>query len=94
MLTSVVAKFKKAWPYAKDALNLPVKSVDEALPFYETVMGFINISRNCRAGDCEKTCRTSELTDTEPQIGRCSSSWHQTASVIVSVSASASGVQQ
>jgi catechol 2,3-dioxygenase-like lactoylglutathione lyase family enzyme len=41
----MVAKFKKAWPYAKDALNLPVKSVDEALPFYETVMGFINISR-------------------------------------------------
>jgi lactoylglutathione lyase len=38
------AIFKSAWPYAKDALNLPVKSVDEAVPFYETVMGFASVS--------------------------------------------------
>ena len=38
------AVFKSAWPYAKDALHLPVKSVDDALPFYETVMGFTSVS--------------------------------------------------
>lgn len=40
------AVFKNAWPYAKDALNLPVKSVEDALPFYETLMGFTVVSRN------------------------------------------------
>src|SRR5262252_1922481 len=39
------AIFKSAWPYAKDALNLPVRNVEEALPFYETVMGFTLASR-------------------------------------------------
>ena len=39
------AIFKSAWPYAKDALNLPVRSVDDAVPFYETVMGFTVVSR-------------------------------------------------
>src|SRR5215471_3482668 len=39
------AVFKSAWPYAKDAMNLPVKSVDEALPFYEKEMGFTLESR-------------------------------------------------
>ena len=39
------AQFKKAFPYAKDAMNLPVKSVDEAVPFYEKVMGFRLVSR-------------------------------------------------
>ena len=34
----MTATFQNAWPYATDALNLPVKSVEEALPFYETVM--------------------------------------------------------
>ena len=38
------AIFKSAWPYAKDVLNLPVRNVDEALPFYETVMGFSKVS--------------------------------------------------
>ena len=41
----MAAVFKSAWPYAKDALNLPVKSVADALPFYEKVMGFALISR-------------------------------------------------
>jgi catechol 2,3-dioxygenase-like lactoylglutathione lyase family enzyme len=39
------AIFKSAWPYTKDALNLPVKSVDDALPFYQTLMGFSLLSR-------------------------------------------------
>ncbi len=40
------AVFKTAWPYQKDALNLPVADVAAAIPFYETVMGFRVISRN------------------------------------------------
>jgi catechol 2,3-dioxygenase-like lactoylglutathione lyase family enzyme len=40
------AVFKSAAPYADDAMNLPVKSVDAAIPFYETVMGFQVVSRN------------------------------------------------
>ena len=40
------AKFKNAWPYQEDALNLPVKNVESALPFYETVMGFQLLARN------------------------------------------------
>jgi catechol 2,3-dioxygenase-like lactoylglutathione lyase family enzyme len=39
------AVFKKAFPYAKDAMNLPVKDLDAAIPFYETVMGFKLVSR-------------------------------------------------
>jgi len=31
---------KRVSPYADDALNLPVASVDEAVPFYESVMSF------------------------------------------------------
>lgn len=41
----MAAVFKSAWPYQKDAMNLPVRSVDEAVPFYETVMGFGIVSR-------------------------------------------------
>jgi catechol 2,3-dioxygenase-like lactoylglutathione lyase family enzyme len=39
------AKFMRAAPYADDELNLPVKSVDAAIPFYETVMGFRVVSQ-------------------------------------------------
>jgi len=34
------AKFKRTSPYQEDEMNLPVASVDEAVSFYETVMGF------------------------------------------------------
>jgi catechol 2,3-dioxygenase-like lactoylglutathione lyase family enzyme len=40
------AVFKSARPYAEDEMNLPVESVDAAIPFYETVMGFRLVSRN------------------------------------------------
>ena len=40
------AVFKTAYPYAEDKMNLPVESVDAAIPFYETVMGFRVVSRN------------------------------------------------
>jgi len=39
------AVFKTASPYLKDAMNLPVKNLDEAIPFYETIMGFQITSR-------------------------------------------------
>src|SRR5262245_5809739 len=32
--------FKRAVPYAKDALNLPVADVDSAIPFYEQTFNF------------------------------------------------------
>lgn len=37
--------FRTAFPYQDDALNLPVANVDEASPFYETVMGFKVVDR-------------------------------------------------
>ena len=39
------AIFKSAWPYQQDVMNLPVASVEAAIPFYETVMGFQVVSR-------------------------------------------------
>ncbi len=39
------ANFKRASPYADDAMNLPVKDVDAAVSFYETIMGFAVTSR-------------------------------------------------
>ena len=38
--------FKRAWPYQDDEMNLPVENVDEAIPFYESVMGFRVASRS------------------------------------------------
>lgn len=40
------ATFKSAHPYADDKMNLPVRDVEAALPFYQTVMGFTVTSRN------------------------------------------------
>jgi catechol 2,3-dioxygenase-like lactoylglutathione lyase family enzyme len=42
----VKAFFKSASPYAEDAMNLPVSDVEEAVPFYETIMGFKLVSRS------------------------------------------------
>jgi catechol 2,3-dioxygenase-like lactoylglutathione lyase family enzyme len=39
------AKFKRAVPYAKDAMNLPVVDVETAVPFYERTMGFRVVER-------------------------------------------------
>jgi len=35
----------KAWGYQGDNMNLPVPSLEAALPFYETVLGFRVLSR-------------------------------------------------
>ena len=40
------AKFKRAAPYADDAMNLPVADVDAAIPFYEETFGFQLVSRS------------------------------------------------
>lgn len=40
------ATYKTAAPYQDDEMNLPVENVDEAIPFYETVMGFRVASRS------------------------------------------------
>ncbi|WP_266363494.1 VOC family protein [Tellurirhabdus rosea] len=34
------ATLKQAWPYQQDSLNLPVRDLGAALPFYETTLGF------------------------------------------------------
>jgi len=40
------AKFKRAAPYADDAMNLPVADVNAAIPFYEESLGFRVVSRS------------------------------------------------
>jgi lactoylglutathione lyase len=40
------AFYKTAAPYAEDEMNLPVANVEEAIPFYETIMGFKVVSRS------------------------------------------------
>ena len=39
------AVFKSAAPYADDAMNLPVRSIDAAIPYYEKTFGFRVVSR-------------------------------------------------
>lgn len=39
------AIFKKAAPYADDAMNLPVADVEAAIPYYEKRFGFRVVSR-------------------------------------------------
>ena len=40
------AIYKRAAPYKKDALNLPVADVDAAVPFYERTFGFRLVSKS------------------------------------------------
>jgi lactoylglutathione lyase len=40
------AMFEKAWGYQGDNMNLPVRDLAAALPFYETVLGFRVLSRS------------------------------------------------
>ena len=41
----MTAVYKRAAPYKEDALNLPVESVEQAIAFYETIMGFRLLER-------------------------------------------------
>src|SRR5215469_13924616 len=40
------ATLEKAWGYQGDTMNLPVRHLAAALPFYETVLGFRVLSRS------------------------------------------------
>ena len=42
------AFFKRAAPYADDAMNLPVTDVEAAIPYYESTFGFRLVSREDR----------------------------------------------
>lgn len=55
--------FKRATPYAGDAMNLPVADVDSAIPFYERTFGFQVVSRN------ESPHKSAVLARDEIQIG-------------------------
>src|SRR5918993_2610588 len=39
------AQFENAWGYQDDAMALPVADVNQAVPFYERVLGFQVVSR-------------------------------------------------
>ena len=57
------AVFKTASPYMQDAMNLPVENLKEAIPFYETVMGFHVVSRQ------DAPCKSAILARDDIQIG-------------------------
>jgi len=40
------ALLEKAWGYQGDNMNLPVRDLTAALPFYENVLGFRLLSRS------------------------------------------------
>jgi catechol 2,3-dioxygenase-like lactoylglutathione lyase family enzyme len=42
----VSATIEKAWGYQGNNMNLPVRDLSAALPFYETVLGFRVLSRS------------------------------------------------
>ena len=44
MSSNARAIFKRAVPYADDAMNLPVADVDAAIPYYEKTFGFRVVS--------------------------------------------------
>ena len=57
------AVFKTASPYMQDALNLPVENLEEAIPFYETIMGFQVVSQQ------DAPCKSAILARDDIQIG-------------------------
>ncbi len=57
------AFYKTAAPYAEDKMNLPVSNVEEAIPFYETIMGFKVVSRS------ESPVKSAVLGRDDIQIG-------------------------
>ena len=55
--------FKTASPYLQDAMNLPVENLEDAIPFYETIMGFQVVSRQ------DAPCKSAILARDDIQIG-------------------------
>ena len=54
---------EKAWGYQGDHMNLPVRDLAAALPFYETVLGFRLLSRS------ETPHKSAVLARDQVQIG-------------------------
>ncbi len=61
----MTAHFKRASPYADDAMNLPVKDVNSAVSFYETIMGFTVKSRS------DDPVKSATLARDDVQIAIC-----------------------
>jgi catechol 2,3-dioxygenase-like lactoylglutathione lyase family enzyme len=59
----MTAKFFRAAPYADDAMNLPVRDIEAAIPFYKFKMGFNVASRS------DDGCRRVVLERDTIQIG-------------------------
>ena len=57
------AAYKTAAPYLADAMSLPVNNLEDALPFYQKVMGFQILSRQ------DTPCRSAALGRDGIQIG-------------------------
>ena len=57
------AIFKRVAPYQDDEMNLPVENVDEAIPYYETILGFKVLSRS------DDPCRSVVLGRDQIKIG-------------------------
>ena len=53
-ITVMAGVFKSAWPYQKDAMNLPVRSVDEAVPYRELAPAVIAVSGEQRVVEIEQ----------------------------------------
>ena len=60
---STKAVFKRVSPYQEDEMNLPVENLEEAIPFYETVMGFQTIFRS------DTPCKSAVLARDNIQMG-------------------------
>lgn len=56
-------RLEKAFGYQGNNMNLPVKDLESAVPFYETVLGFRVLSRS------DKPQRSTVLVRDEVQIG-------------------------
>lgn len=39
-MNTIKTTLKNAWPYQNDKLNMPVASIDDAVPFYESMFKF------------------------------------------------------
>ena len=48
------AVYKNAWGYQGDAMNLPVRDVGAAVPFYEKVFGFTSDEAGGSSGDVKR----------------------------------------
>ncbi|MEP6617468.1 MAG: VOC family protein [Ginsengibacter sp.] len=59
----IKAIYQNAWPYQQDKLNLPVKDLATALPFYETKMNFTIDSRK------DTPIKTAQLSRDNIRIG-------------------------